>query len=411
MPKKARELTAAEVRRLRRPGRYPVGGVAGLLLDVRSKDARSWILRTKVGARRPDIGLGGFPDVPLALARDKARELREKVARGIDPLAEKRAAREALLTAQATRLTFDEAARRCVATKSQEFRNEKHRKQWSTTLATYASPVIGNLPVADVELRHIVQILEPIWTTKTETAARLRQRIEAVLNWATVSGFRTGDNPARWRGHLDAVLPKPSKIRKVEHHAALKWDAVPTFMGALRKREAIAARCLEFLILTAARSGEARLATWDEIDLKQRLWIIPAERMKAQKTHRVPLCDAAVKLLKALPRFEGSAFVFPAPRGGALSDAALSALLKRMGVDVVPHGFRSTFRDWCAERTNYPREVCEMALAHAIGDKVEAAYRRGELMEKRARLMQEWARFLAAPTKKAKVVPIRRARR
>lgn len=411
MPKKARELSATAVRRLARPGLHPVGGVAGLALQVRDTGARSWILRATVGERRRDIGLGGFPDVPLAQARDRARDAREQIGRGIDPVGERQSARVALMSAQSTRITFDQAARRYVSSKSLEFKNHKHAKQWSATLKTYASPGIGTLPVADVELRHIVQILEPIWTTKTETASRLRGRIENVLAWATVSGFRHGDNPARWKGHLDAVLPKKSKVHTVKHHEAMPWADLPAFMVALRARtESTAARCLEFAILTATRSGEARLATWAEMDLKAAVWEIPGARMKAGRTHRVPLSPDAVKLLKALPKFKDSPYVFAAPRGGPLSDAALSALLDRMKVAAVPHGFRSTFRDWVSERTAFPRDVAEMALAHTIGDKVEAAYRRGELMAKRTRLMAQWATFLSTPISKASVSNIRRNR-
>lgn len=409
-PKKAKELTALEVKRLTKPGLHAVGGVAGLYLQVTHSGARSWILRATVGKRRRDIGLGGYPDVPLAQAREKAREARELIKQGIDPVEQRKAARTALIAAQASRITFDQAAARFLSSKRHEFKNAKHAAQWESTLKTYASPIIGRLPVSEVELPHIVEILEPIWTTKTETASRLRGRIEAVLAWATVAGYRSGDNPARWKGHLDAVLPKPSKVAKVKNHRALPIDDMGAFMVALRKREGMAAKALEFLILTAARSGEVRGATWDEIDLKAKVWTIPAERMKAGKEHRVPLSDPAVALLEALPRLAGSPYVFPSARGGMLSDMALSALMKRMAVDAVPHGFRSTFRDWCAERTNYPREVAEMALAHTISDKVEAAYRRGDLFEKRRRLMADWARFCDTTQKASgEVVPLQRS--
>lgn len=408
-PKKAKELTALEVKRLAKPGLHAVGGVAGLYLQVTPSGARSWILRATVGSKRRDIGLGGYPDVTLAQAREKAREARDLIARGVDPVEQKKAARTALRLAQAAEISFDEAARQFLATKRHEFKNPKHAAQWESTLQTYASPIIGRLPVAEIALPHIVQILEPIWTTKTETASRLRGRIEAVLAWATVAGYRSGDNPARWKGHLDAVLPKPSKVAKVKNHRALPIDDMGAFMVALRKREGMAAKALEFLILTAARSGEVRGATWDEIDLKAKVWTIPAERMKAGKEHRVPLSDPAVALLEALPRLAGSPYVFPSARGGMLSDMALSALMKRMAVDAVPHGFRSTFRDWCAERINYPREVAEMALAHTISDKVEAAYRRGDLFEKRRRLMADWARFCDTVQKASgEVVPLQR---
>ena len=256
-------------------------------------------------------------------------------------------------------------------------------------------------------LSHVVKILEPIWNTKTETATRLRGRIESVLDWATVRGFRHGENPARWKGHLDKILPKPSKVTKVEHHVALPVDDIGAFMAELRKREGVAARALEFAILTAARSGEVRGATWSEIDLDSGVWIIPGERMKAGREHRVPLSEGAIKLLQALPRFGHTDLVFVAPRGGMLSDMTMTAVMRRMEVDAVPHGFRSTFRDWAAERTAYPRDVAEMALAHTIGDKVEAAYRRGDLFEKRCRMMADWAAFCNTKVT-GDVVPINR---
>ena len=263
------------------------------------------------------------------------------------------------------------------------------------------------MPVDKIELRHVVEVLTPIWHTKTETASRVRSRMEAVLSWATATGARSGDNPARWRGNLDAgILAKPNKIRKVKHHTALPIDDLPGFVADLRQREGVAARALEFAILTAARSGEVRGATWDEIDLDAKVWIIPAERMKAGKEHSVPLVPRAVALLKALPRYAGTDLVFASPTGKVLSDMTLSAVMRRMEVDAVPHGFRSTFRDWASERTNYPRDVAEMALAHTIGDKVEAAYRRGDLMTKRTKMMAEWAKFIEAKPVSGNVVPI-----
>lgn len=408
MPKKAEELSALEVGRLKKPGRYPVGGVAGLCLRVAPSGARSWVLRVMVAGKRRDAGLGGYPDVPLAMAREKARKAREAIERGHDPIALRAEAQSALLAQRAAETTFEQAARQFIEAKSPEWKNAKHAAQWLATLETYAYPVIGKLQVRDVALSHVVKILEPIWTTKTETASRLRGRIEAVLDWAAVRRYRHGDNPARWKGHLDKVFPKPGKVAKVAHHSALPIDALAGFMRGLRKRVGMAARALEFLILTAARSGEVRGTTWSEVDFVNAVWTIPAERMKAGKEHRVPLPDAALELLKTLPRYEGSDLVFVAPRGGMLSDMTLTAVMRRMDVDAVPHGFRSTFRDWAAEHTNYPREVAEMALAHAIGDKVEAAYRRGDLFEKRRRMMVDWAAFCAVPSPAGEVVPITR---
>jgi len=303
--------------------------------------------------------------------------------------------RSAVQAAIAAQRTFDECSEAFIEDKRAEWSNAKHADQWTNTLATYASPVMGSLIVRDVGLPHVLDVLKPIWTTKTETATRLRARIEAVLDWATVHGYRSGDNPARWRGHLDNLLPRPSKVAKVEHHAALPVASMPEFMGQLRKAAGQGARALEFAILTAARSGEVRGATWDEIDMDEAVWTVPAARMKADREHRVPLSPAAVRLLKSLTRRDGVPYVFPSAADKPLSDMTLAAVLKRMGVDAVPHGFRSTFRDWCSEQTNVAREVAEMALAHAISDKTEAAYRRGDLFAKRVELMAQWARFCA----------------
>lgn len=409
MPKKAKELSALEVQRLTKPGLYAVGGVSGLQLQVLPSGARTWVLRIVIGGKRRDMGLGGFPDVTLAGAREKAREARNLIEQGIDPIAQRAAARSALAASRGAEITFDECARKFIETKSVEWKNQKHGAQWSTTLETYASPIVGKLQVRDVTLAHIIKILEPIWTTKTETATRLRGRVESVLDWATVRGYRHGENPARWKGHLDKILAKPSKVAKVEHHAALAVDELGTFMKALRNRSGMAARALEVLILTAARSGEIRGMRWDEIDLQNAVWTVPSERMKMGKEHRVPLTERVLEILRALPRIDDSPLVFPAPRGGQLSDMSITAVLRRMNMDAVPHGFRSTFRDWAAERTNYPREVAEMALAHAIGNAVEAAYRRGDLFEKRRRLMNDWTKFCNTVQKAGDVVPLQRS--
>lgn len=406
MPKRATELSALQVKRLTKAGFHAVGVVPGLHLQVGPSGSRSWVLRAMVGAKRRDIGLGGFPAVTLAQARDVAREMREKIRHGVDPVAERKAARRALMAAQALEITFAEAARQCHAARAHEFKNLKHRADWLSSLERHAFPSIGRLQVAEVGLAHIVRLLEPIWIEKTETATRVRQRIESVLSWATVHGYRTGDNPARWQGHLDAVLPTPSKLTRVQHHRALPVAEVGGFIRDLRKRQGTAARALEFAILTAARSGEIRFAPWDEFDLAERRWTIPAERMKGGREHRVPLSDDAIAVLKALPRRDDSPFVFPAARGGALSDMSISAVTRRMKVDAVPHGMRSTFRDWCAENTAYPRDVAEMALAHAIPDAVEAAYRRGDLYAKRTRMMDEWSKFCSIVPVDADVVPL-----
>lgn len=411
MPKKAHELAPYQIRRIKRPGLHAVGGVDGLYINVKESGARSWIQRVMVGGRRREFGLGSYPTVTLEQARARAREVRQQVWQGIDPVAARRDAQGALRTAEAKRVTFDQAAVTCWRSKSKEFKNRKHAAQWLATLKRYASPSIGSLPVDQIELAHVLAVLEPIWETKTETASRLRGRIESVLSWATVSGYRSGDNPARWKANLDQVLPKPNKLKPVRHHAALPWPEVGSFMVELRKRDGMAARALEFAILTAARSGEVRLATWDEIDLDATVWTIPGERMKAGLTHRAPLSAPALKLLKDLPRFEGSPYVFPAARGGPLSDMALSAVTRRMRVDAVPHGFRSTFKDWCRSSTTFPDEVSELALAHVSSDATRAAYARDELLPKRSHLMRDWAKFCGTLQRKGDVVSIRGKKR
>lgn len=410
MARKAKELGPLAVSRLTEPGMHAVGGVAGLYLQILPSGGRSWVLRATVGARRRDMGLGGYPDVTLAGAREAARKARERIADGFDPIEERKARQSALKAETARVVTFEDAAKAYIAAHGDSWKNDKHRQQWENTLSTYAYPKIGRLSVADIELAHVLSVLEPIWKDRTETAARLRGRIERVLGWATVRGHREGLNPARWRDHLDQQLASPKKIMKTSHHAALPFNDIASFMQKLRSSEGMGARALEFAILTAARSGEVRGALWSEIDSAARVWTIPAERMKAGREHRVPLSDAAMALLEALPRMGDSALVFPAPRGGQLSDMTLTAVLRRMKVPVTAHGFRSTFRDWAAERTNYPREAAEMALAHTIGDKVEAAYRRGDLFNKRALVMADWARFCAVVEPSSdKVTPIRKS--
>lgn len=393
MPKKAKELTALAVSKLKEEGRHAVGGADGLHLRI-SAGARAWVLRIQVGDKRRDLGLGAYPDVTLAQARDTAREYRKHVQMGIDPLAHKRQLKSTLRAQQASEKTFKECVDAYIAAKSGEWKNPKHRQQWSNTLATYAEPHIGHLQVSEVDLPHVLKCLEPIWTTKNETASRLRGRIEVILDFATVRKYRAGENPARWKGHLDTLLPAPSKVQKVKHHAAMAIDAVAAFIARLRGKEGMSAKALELLVLTAARSGEVRGASWDEIDLNNKVWIVPGHRMKAGVEHRMPLSRQALTLLKGLPRIGDSPLVFPAPNGGQLSDMSLTQMMRRMEVDAVPHGFRSTFRDWAGERTHYPRELAEQALAHAIESKVEAAYRRGDALEKRRGMMQEWADFV-----------------
>lgn len=393
MPKVITELSVRAVAALKIEGRHAVGGVAGLHLRV-ANGHKGWVLRITVGNQRRDLGLGPYPELGLAEAREKAREMHKLVRQGIDPLVSKRAERSKLIARQALEKSFDTCADEYIASKADEWKNPKHRQQWENTLKAYASPHIGRLLVRDIELQHVLMCLEPIWRTKNETASRLRGRIESILDWATVRGHRQGDNPARWKGHLDKVLPAPSKIQKVEHHAAVAIDDMPAFIEQLMQRDGTSARALEFAILTAARSGEVRGATWDEIDFNAGLWIVPGERMKAKREHRVPLSKEAVKLLQAIPRESATALLFPGTKGRALSDMSLSAVLRRMQVDAVPHGFRSTFRDWAGDRTEYPRDLAEFALAHAIGDKTEEAYRRSAAVERRRHMMEEWTSFI-----------------
>lgn len=417
MPRKSKDLTALEVGRLRHPGRgrnvtFAVGNVAGLLLQCTPAGARTWLLRTMVGGKRKEIGLGGFPDVPLSEAVRRAREAKDRIRHGIDPVEERRAAKIALEVRNRRSLTFSDAVDQYLAAKLDEFKNEKHSAQWKTTLATYAVPELGQMPVGDIAVQDVVRVLQTIWRTKTETASRVRGRIEAVLSWATVSGYRSGDNPARWAGNLKEMLPAPAKLKAAENQPAIQLNDASRWFALLRGRDGIGGRALEFLALTACRSGEVRGALWEEIDLDKQLWIVPAARMKMEREHRVPLSEGAVVVLRALPRFDGMSLVFPAPRGGQLSDMTLSSMMRRIHktetklgragfVDrvskrpAVPHGLRSTFRDWVAEMTQFPGEMAEAALAHRVSNAVEAAYRRGDMMEKRRMMMAEWADFLS----------------
>lgn len=393
MARKAKELSALEVGRLKASGHHAVGGVAGLYLYVLETGARSWVLRTMVGDKRRHMGLGGFPDVPLARAKEKARAAKEAIAEGIDPIAQRTELASGLRAQQATAKTFQEAAEGYIEAHGDTWKNDKHRAQWSATLKTYAYPHMGALLVKDIGQEHVLKALEPIWKTKTETATRLRGRIESVLDWATVRKYRTGENPARWKGHLDKLLAAPGKTKKVVHHRALPIGEMPDFMKELRAREGLAARALEFTIFCAARSGEVRGATWSEIDTENSVWTVPAERMKAGKEHRVPLSPAARKILQDLPRNLESELLFPGAKGRSLSDMSILAVLRRMDVNAVTHGFRSTFRDWVSEKTSYQGDLAEQALAHVLANKVEAAYRRGDALDKRREMMNEWARY------------------
>jgi integrase len=405
MPKKARGLTARFVETVKEPGLYGDGN--NLYLQV-TKGGKSWIYRYKIagGGGRRDMGLGSVDLVSLAEARDKALAARRLMLDGFDPLDSKRAAKAAKQLEAARALSFKAAAGKCIAAHKAGWKSVKHAGQWTATLETYVYPIFGDLPVGAIDTALVTRAIEPLWSTKPETAGRVRGRIEAVLDWARARGYRSGENPARWRGHLDQLLPKRAKVRRVEHHAALPYAEIGAFMAKLRAAEGISARALEFAILTAGRTGEVIGARWDEVNLDEKLWTIPADRMKAGKEHRVPLSAPAVALLRQLAEASTGDFVFPGGRRGkALSNMAMLQTLRRMGRgDLTAHGFRSTFRDWAAELTNFPAELAEMALAHAVTDKVEAAYRRGDMFEKRRRLMDAWGSFLATVRPAGKVL-------
>jgi integrase len=402
-------LTTKRVAKLTEAGRY--GDGHGLYLQVTPAGVRSWLLRYERAGRERWMGLGPLHTFTLDEARARARQARQQLADGIDPLDARKAERAERALDAAKAMTFADAARQYFDQHEGKWKNRKHRAQFLATLRDYALPVLGRLPVAAIDTGLVLRCIEPIWQSKTETASRVRGRIEAILDWATVRGYRAGDNPARWNGHLGEVLPARGQIKKIQHHPALPFAEVPDFITQLAGREGMGARALEFLILTAARSGEASGAKWSEIDLEAKAWTVPASRMKGAREHRVPLSDRALEILRALPR--EADFVFAGERKGtAISSTAMANLLGRMGrLDITIHGFRSAFRDWAAETTGYPNHVIEMALAHAIGDKVEASYRRGDLFAKRARLMADWARYcMTRPADAAgSVTPMRRS--
>ena len=418
-------LTAAKVKAAK-PGKYHDGGGTGLFLRVDMNGGRFWIQRIVIQGKRREIGLGGFPIVGLAEARKAALANKQLAYSGGDPLAERRKARETL--------TFADAVDRYLFAKLDEFRNEKHRKQWRATLDTYSRPLLGDMPVRSISVADVLRAVQPIWSDKTETASRLRGRIENVLSWATVAGHREGPNPARWKGNLSELLPKAAKVAKSDNQPALALGDVAGWWTDLAQREGMAARALEFITLTAARSGEVRGMKWEEIDFgpqdktdttdksPRAVWTIPASRMQNGREHRVPLTKEALALLEALPRMEDSPFVFFAPRGGMLSDMSISAVMRRMQEaevkagrvgwldpknkrPAVPHGLRSTFRQWAAEG-GYPRDMAEMALAHFTGSEVERAYQRSDMLERRRAMMADWAGFLRGEIQGGNVVKL-----
>jgi integrase len=404
------KLSARKVATLKKPGRH--FDAHGLYLQITPAGVKSWLLRYQVAGRERFYGLGPLHTVSLAEACERARRARLLILDGIDPIDARKAERAERALAAARKMTFEQAAKAFFEKHESKWGNAKHRQQYLHTMRDYVLPVLGRLSVADIDTGLVLKCVEPIWASKTETASRVRGRIEAVLDFATVRGHRTGENPARWKGHLAHLLPARSQIQKTVHLRAMPIDDLPTFMATLRDRKGVAAQALEFTILTAARTGEVVGARWNEVNLDKRVWVVPANRMKARKEHRVPLSDRAVEILRNLPRERGNPFLFiGAQKGSHLSDMAMLSVLRRMGrTDVTVHGFRSTFRDWAAEQTAFPNHVVEQALAHTIGNAVERAYRRGDLFQKRLRLMTDWARFATSKPVEAgaAIVPMRR---
>jgi integrase len=404
-----RPLTAIAIAKIKKPGRYAVGN--GVYLQITGKNGRSWIFRFEresAGKRRGrHVGLGPCAAVSLAEAREKGLACRKLLLSGIDPLDYRASLRQEAIVAAAKSVTFRECAERYIATHEAGWGNAVHRKQWRTTLGAYVVPVIGDMSVASIDTSNVIKVLEAIWTGRPETASRVRGRIESILDWAKARGYRAGENPARWRGHLDHLLPHHRKLARVKHHAAMSPADLPRFMLDLRELETIASRALEFTILTAARVGEVLGARWDEI--VGDVWTVPETRMKSGREHRVPLSRQTIALLYGLPRT--SEYIFPGEQTGVrMANNLLRKLVGRLGhIGTTVHGFRSTFRDWAADTTSYPNHVVEMALAHTIGNAVESAYRRGDLFNKRRQLMEDWAAYCDGVIRAGAVVPIRSA--
>ena len=410
MPRTLNRLSPLKVQKLKHKGLHADGG--GLYLRISESGTKAWMFRFGQNGKLRDMGLGPVHTISLPRARELARECRELRLQGIDPIAHRRASVASRRASQARAATFRQCADAYIASHEGAWRSAAHRQQWTNTLAQYADPVLGNLPIAAIDTMIVMKVVEPLWKSKTETGARVRGRIEAVLDWAKARGYRTGENPARWRGHLDHLLPARRKLAKVEHHAALPYEEIGAFMAALRQETGVAARCLEFIVLTGARLGEATNAEWDEIDLASRVWIVPPGRMKSFKEHRVPLSDAALAVLEDMRSVRHSDYIFPGARKGRPIGKHPAVRLAKLasGHDITVHGFRSTFRDWTAERTSFPRDLAELALAHSVGSDVEQAYRRSDMFDKRRRLMDAWATYLAKPSSAGAVTPIRGAR-
>ncbi len=392
MARKIARLTDRTIKAKTEKGYYADGD--GLYLQVSATGAKSWIFRFKSKGKARDMGLGGFPSVSLSEARQKAKEAREHRDKGKDPIEQRAAAAAQERRTDARSTTFKECAEQLIASNEAGWKNAKHRQQWRNTLVTYVYPVFGDVPVADVNTDLVLKVIEPIWATKTETASRVRGRIERVLRAAKARGLRDGENPAVWRDHLKEVLPERSKIAPVEHHPALPYKDVPAFVARLRAKKGVTALALEFTILTAVRTSEAIGAKFSEFDMAAKVWRIPGERMKAGEPHRVPLCDRAVAIVKELAATRLNEYVFPGLiKGEPLSNMAMLMMLRDMQPDITVHGFRSSFREWAGEETATPHDICEAALAHTRKDKVHAVYQRGDLFNKRDTLMQAWAEY------------------
>jgi integrase len=404
------KLTARRINKIvskGEPGRF--GDGQGLYLQISQYGTAAWLLRYITAGRERQMGLGSLLDVPLALARQRAREHRNELWSGVDPIDRRREQRASQLLARARRITFEAAAEQFIAAHESGWKSAIHRQQWRSSLTRYAFPVIGKLAVADIDTALVLRTIEPIWNSKRETATRVRGRIEAVLDWATVRGFRTGDNPAAWSGRLEHLLP--SNGQKVKHHSAMPYSAIPRFLAGLRVREGVSARALEVLVLTATRTGELINATWDEINLAERVWVVPANRMKGGAEYKVPLSDRVVDILESLPREASNDFVFIGARAGKpLSNMALLELMRDAAPDYVPHGFRSSFRDWCSERTSFPHEVAEAALAHKVPSAVVRAYQRTDFLDRRRQLMDRWAEYCISPPAAGETVVALRGR-
>ncbi len=404
MAKKINRLTALKINKATQKGMLPDG--RGLYLQVSKSGSKSWIYRYEVDGREKSHGLGGFPETSLGDARDAADDCRKLRKKGIDPIEHKRKELAASKLNTAKSITFKQCATTFIDSHKAGWKNPKHEMYWRNTLKTYAYPVIGDLSVQDVDTGLVLAVIEPIWFTKTETASRVRQRIENILDWAKARGYREGENPARWRGHLNTQLPERNKVQKVKHFPAMPYKDLPAYFCELRQVDTVAAKALAFTILTATRATEAREARWSEVDIENNLWIIPPERMKAGREHRVPLSPEALVILKQVEGYD-KYFLFPGLKTKkSISEASIRQLLKKTHDGLTVHGFRSSFRDWCAEMTSYPREVAESALAHTLGNATEAAYQRGDLLIKRSKLMSAWTDYCITDEQSGEVIPL-----